>query len=62
MVFPTASSATWPGGSNPNPIHVTGGTVAGDVRHFQVWYRDAAAFCSASTYNLTQGLTLTFGP
>jgi hypothetical protein len=63
VVFPTAGSASYPGGLTPNPIHVAGGPlVAGDVRHYQCWYRDAAAFCSAATYNLTQGLTVTWTP
>ncbi len=62
VVFPTGTSASYPGGLTPNPIHVGGATVAGDVRNYQCWYRDSAVFCSPATYNLTQGLTLTFGP
>ncbi len=62
VVFPTGSSASYPGGLTPNPIHVGGATSAGDVRHYQCWYRDAVVFCSVDTYNLTQGLTLTWGP
>jgi hypothetical protein len=30
--------------------------------HYQVWYRNAAAFCSASTFNLTNGLTVAWAP
>lgn len=62
VVFPTGSSASYPGGLTPNPIHGAGTTTAGDVRHYQCWYRDAPVFCTADTYNLTQGLTLTWGP
>jgi len=62
VVFPTVNSASVPGGSNPNPIHVTAGTASGDVRNYQCWYRDAAAFCSVSTFNLTQSVSLTWGP
>lgn len=63
VVFPTGNAATYPGGLTPNPIHVGGGPLtAGDVRHYQCWYRDAAVFCSADTYNLTQGLTLSWAP
>ncbi len=62
IVFPSGTSATYPGGLTPNPIHVGGAPIAaGDVRHYQCWYRDAFAFCSSSTFNLTQGLTITFG-
>jgi hypothetical protein len=63
VVFPTGTTASYPGGSTPNPIHVAGAPiVAGDVRHYQCWYRDAASFCSSATFNLTQGLTLTWRP
>ncbi|MBL8860139.1 MAG: hypothetical protein JNL28_16635 [Planctomycetes bacterium] len=62
VVFPTGTTASYPGGLTPNPIHIGGATTSGDVRHYQCWYRDAAVFCSSDTYNLTQGLTLTWGP
>lgn len=62
VVFPTGTTASYPGGLTPLPIHTAGGTSAGDVRHYQAWYRDAATFCTSFTYNLTQGLTLTWLP
>jgi hypothetical protein len=62
VVFPTGTSASFPGGTTPNPIHVGGLTSPGDVRHYQCWYRDAAPFCTVNTYNLTQALTATWGP
>jgi hypothetical protein len=62
VVFPTGSWASYPGGTTPNPIHIAGGTVSGDVRHYQCWYRDANLFCTTATYNLTQGVTVTWGP
>ncbi|MBL8858807.1 MAG: hypothetical protein JNL28_09900 [Planctomycetes bacterium] len=63
VVFPSGNAASYPGGLTPNPIHVAGAPIAlGDVRHYQCWYRDAAVFCSAATYNLTQGLTITWQP
>jgi len=61
VVFPSGASASYPGGLTPNPIHVAGATVAGDVRHYQCWYRDAGVFCTARTSNLTQGLTVIWG-
>jgi hypothetical protein len=36
-------------------------TAAG-TRTYQVWYRNAAAFCTASTFNLTNGWRTTWGP
>jgi len=35
---------------------------AGTTMNFQVWYRDSAAFCTTSTYNLTNGLSVVFSP
>jgi hypothetical protein len=62
IVFPTAGVAAYPGGSTPNPISVAGATILpGDIRHYQCWYRDAAAFCSEDTFNLTQGRSLVWG-
>jgi hypothetical protein len=55
VVFPVGNSASYPGGLTPSPIHIGGATASGDVRHYQCWYRDAAVFCTASTFNLTQG-------
>jgi hypothetical protein len=37
-------------------------TTAGSVRNYQVWYRNAAAFCTPSTFNLTNGLSVTWQP
>lgn len=61
VVFPVGNAATFPGGLTPNPIHIAGATAPGDVRHYQCWYRDSALFCAVETYNLTQGLTVTWG-
>ena len=44
------------------PVSVRGGVVAPGVRTYQVWYRNAAAFCTASTFNLTNGLRVTWVP
>ena len=35
---------------------------AGVVRTYQGWYRNAAAFCTADTFNLTNGLEITWLP
>jgi hypothetical protein len=31
------------------------------TRTYQVWYRNAAAFCTISTFNLTNGIELSWG-
>jgi hypothetical protein len=53
-------SSSYPAGSLP--ISVKGADAAGDVRTYQCWYRNAAAFCTPSTFNLTNGLQATWAP
>ena len=43
-------------------VSVRGSCAAGNVRTYQVWYRNAAAFCTVSTFNLTNGLNVTWNP
>jgi hypothetical protein len=38
------------------PISVQGAVSPGDVRYYQVWFRNAAEFCTSDTFNLTNGL------
>lgn len=40
------------------PLSVRGGVTAGSTRHYQVWYRNAAVFCTASTFNLSNGVSI----
>jgi hypothetical protein len=54
--------SSFPTGIDPD-VHTKGlipGT--GGVRYYQIWYRNAAAFCSASTFNLTNGYELDWIP
>jgi hypothetical protein len=39
-------------------LSVKGGVAAGDTRDYQVWYRNAASFCTPSTFNLSNGLEI----
>jgi hypothetical protein len=56
------------GGSSAYPvagdvhISIKGANAPGNVREYQVWYRNAAAFCTSSTYNLTNGVETTWVP
>lgn len=43
-------------------ISIRGGVAAGDVRTYQAWYRNATIFCTASTFNLTNGVQVTWTP
>jgi hypothetical protein len=43
-------------------VSVKGLVTAPGVRDYQCWYRNAAAFCTPSTFNLTNGLEITWTP
>jgi hypothetical protein len=61
VVFPTAGVASYPGGLTPAPIHLAGAPVnPGDLKHYQCWYRDIPPFCTTATFNLSQGLSITW--
>ncbi len=51
-----ASGAShYPGAGDPS-ISVRGAVTSPGVRTYQIWYRNAASFCTPSTFNLTNGL------
>ena len=43
-------------------VSVRGACTAGATRVYQVWFRNAAPFCSSSTFYLTNGVRLTWQP
>jgi hypothetical protein len=53
-------TSSYPSGSTP--ISVKGANSAGALRDYQCWYRNAAAFCTASTFNLTNAVEVTWTP
>jgi hypothetical protein len=56
-----AGISSYPAAGDPS-IHVKGSVAAPGTRTYQAWYRNAAAFCTVSTFNLTNGLDVTWGP
>ncbi len=54
-------SSSYPGPGD-QPVSIRGGTAAGDVRTYQVWYRNAADFCTPSTFNLTNAYQAVWQP
>lgn len=56
-----AGKSQFPSGSDPL-LSVRGAVTPGATRTYQVWYRNASAFCTTSTFNLTNGLELTWAP
>jgi hypothetical protein len=60
--FPVGGQLIFPSAGDP-AVHVAGSVLTTPgVRYYQTWYRDAAAFCSASTFNLTNGVRVTWLP
>jgi hypothetical protein len=43
-------------------VSVRGACSAGDTRVYQVWYRNAAAFCTGDTFNLTNAWQIVWQP
>jgi hypothetical protein len=53
------------GAMNPGDVHVSikGAVPAGGAtRQYQAWFRNSAAFCTAETFNLTNGVRAVWGP
>jgi hypothetical protein len=49
--------------ANDQPVSVRGQIpIAGGVRTYQGWYRNPAPYCTPSTFNLTNGLQVTWQP
>jgi hypothetical protein len=58
--FNTGGSSQYPTAGDPT-VSVRGSIPpAGGTRTYQAWYRNAAAYCTASTFNLTNGLQITW--
>jgi hypothetical protein len=57
-----AGSSSFPGASGQS-VSVRGAVnPAGGTYYYQAWYRNAAAYCTPDTYNLTNGLAVTWLP
>jgi hypothetical protein len=54
-------SSSYPGPGDL-PVSVQGNVAAGDVRTYQIWYRNAADFCTPSTFNLTNAYQAVWQP
>jgi len=56
-----AGASRYPGALDV-PISVRGAAAIGATRTYQVWYRDAAEFCTSSTENATNAIEVTWQP
>lgn len=58
----SGGSAVYPA-SGDVPLHTRGAIPAGGAtRYYQAWYRNAASFCTASTFNFTSALQVRWAP
>ncbi len=53
----SGGASQYPGVGN-QPVSIRGMVPSGATREYQVWYRNAAAFCTVSTFNLSNGLEI----
>jgi hypothetical protein len=56
-----SGTSAYPDAGDPS-VSVRGLVGAPANRTYQIWYRNAANFCTASTFNLSNGLQLTWAP
>ncbi|MFO1010075.1 MAG: hypothetical protein U1F29_08440 [Planctomycetota bacterium] len=57
-----AGASSFPGAGGPL-VSVRGGIpAAGGTYFYQAWYRNAAVFCTSETFNLTNGMAVTWLP
>jgi hypothetical protein len=54
-----AGVSSFPGVGNPS-VSAAGLVTAPGTRYYQVWYADAAAFCTSDTFNFTNGVGVTW--
>jgi hypothetical protein len=57
----TAGFSQYPAAGDP-AVSVRGLVTAPGTRTYQIWYRNAATFCTASTFNLSNGVEVTWTP
>ncbi len=56
-----SGGSVFPSGADPL-ISIKGVVSAGATRDYQAWYRNSASFCTASTFNLTNGVQAVWQP
>jgi len=57
----TSGSSALPSNGSAS-LSIVGGITAPTTAYYQVWYRNSATFCSASTFNLTNALSVAWRP
>jgi hypothetical protein len=63
VVFASGNVSSYPGGTTPAPVHIAGGASAGNLRTYQLWYRDATpGYCTTDTFDLTNAVEVVWSP
>lgn len=57
----SGGGSTYPSGSDPS-VSVRGLVTAPGTRWYQIWYRNSASYCTAATWNLSNGVKVTWTP
>jgi len=58
-----AGSASYSSCLGDTPVHTQGNiTTSGTTYYYQGWYRQAVMYCTGSTYNLTNGVSVVWAP
>ena len=57
-----AGASTYPSATHPTPVSVRGAIASIGVKHYQVYYRNPTDFCTTATFNLTNGVSVTWVP
>jgi hypothetical protein len=57
-----SGASSYPSGSQQSVSARGNVTSSGAIRYYQVWYRNAAAFCTPSTFNTSNGYAVTWQP
>jgi hypothetical protein len=58
----SAGGSIVPGVSEPSLSALGQVPTAGGVRHYQVWYRNSAAYCTPAAFNLTNAVSVVWTP
>ncbi|MDZ4774609.1 MAG: hypothetical protein SGI72_15890 [Planctomycetota bacterium] len=59
--FSSGGSSSFPGAGDPSVSQVGGAVLgSGSSLYYQAYYRDSAAFCTTATFNMTNGIKLTW--
>lgn len=57
-----AGASSYPASPTDPSVSAAGQVLAPGSRTYQVWYRNAASYCTPATFNLTNAIRVTWNP